>query len=227
MHVISRPSANAADPFEATRLHGCNVQGCKAQVAGCRLRLQANVTRRLQDGGVHGSRRRLMDARLQAARRKAGGSRWLQHARLRRTGCRLQSCKLQSCKGTGSKVAGSHNSLPKSTPRLQNSLHMPDSADYNTHHVVRLSVCEVVEACMGTHLPVVDISPQGGFRVQVNRSGFFNFVYNPDLQKMVAPAVPWGYVSHVVVKVLFIRDLSCRGHTTRQHKRHEPIRTAR
>ena len=111
MHVISRPSANAADPFEATRLHGCNVQGCKAQVAGCRLRLQANVTRRLQDGGVHGSRRRLMDARLQAARRKVGGSRWLQHARLRRTGCRLQSCKLQSCKGTGSKVAGSHNSL--------------------------------------------------------------------------------------------------------------------
>lgn len=91
----------------------------------------------------------------------------------------------------------------------------------STHNVVCHLVCEVVETSMGSNLRVVDISPQGGFRVQLSRSGWIHFTYNPDVQKIVAPDLQFDYVCHVVVQVLYSSG------PTRQKKRHEPTRAAR
>lgn len=73
---------------------------------------------------------------------------------------------------------------------------------------------------MGSNLRVVDISPQGGFRVQTCRSGFFHFVYKPDLQQIVEPVLPFDYVSRLVAQVLYSSGPTRQKNAT---NRHEPL----
>jgi hypothetical protein len=99
----------------------------------------------------------------------------------------------------------------------------------STHNVVCHLVCEVVETSMGSNLRVVDISPQGGFRVQTCRSGFFHFVYKPDLQQIVEPALPFDYVSRLVAQVLYssgpTRQKTPRTDTSRSMTPSSPTRS--